>query len=999
MKKSILFRWTIISVIVFAICFNVKASDQVVTNNADAGAGSLRQALLDVSSGGTITFNLSSGNETIIISSELAVPKPMTIDGGNTAGSGISVTVKVPVSGSSAYRVYSIDAGSTVNIVDIRNMTIQGGHGNFGGAIYVRNSTLNLNTVTISDSKAYQAGGVYVYSCNLNMTNCICSNNSTDGAGSESHGGFSYSLGSTITITSCTFTGNSAQVAGAVFNGGSGGSLTVNSCVFTNNNGTAGGAIYNEGTTKIYNSTINGNTSTGDGGAMQSWGTLYVVSSTITGNTAHNGGGVYAGGTSYFVNSTISGNTASSTSGGGIYENGMNMYILNSMIINNTASTGADLQIYAGNAYAYYSWYNGVSGSVNVQASAPNVTTVYTSGNLGPLANNGGPTQTMALSTSSPAAGTGTFVYYNSTDGYYFLDNLSTPVSHKLNSWATHPSVVAGNKITLDQRGVTISTPPCMGAYDEPFSATWTGSSSTDWSDASNWSPAEVPTWVVNVVIPDVTNLPFVTATAASPATCKNLTINADAALNIGPGKALTVSGTLTNNAGTTGLYIGSGPTVSGSLKQSSGSVSATVERDITAWSDAAHGWHFLSSPVASQSISPAFTDGTPANYDFYSWWEPTSIWVNYKNTTVSPTWSEGNILGETSGAGNFIPGKGYLVAYASTATKQFSGTLNVADITLNNFSLSTGSNYGWHLLGNPFPCALKWNDGNWGTLTAVTGTAKIWNEGNASYTDISANGIIPAMNGFMIEVTNAINTLTIPLAARTHGTTDWYKSSSDYPYVKLVAHDPAGQTAQESVIRFIPDATNGFDQTYDAHYLAGYAPNFYSVSGSEHLSTNTLPESGGAIHIPFNFLKNDGVNFIIEAREISDIYGPVFLNDLKTGTSQDLTTNPEYSFTASAGDVPERFVINFSQVGINETPSEDPIQIYANNNSIYVANSSGLTITGDIFVYNLMGQQLMQTRLSGTTLTKINLNSPAGYYLVKVITGQKTYSGKVFIR
>ncbi|PKP23441.1 MAG: hypothetical protein CVU06_08260, partial [Bacteroidetes bacterium HGW-Bacteroidetes-22] len=595
--KNFPFRFALVSIaLVMRAWQPALAADQVVTTNADNGAGSLRQALTDVSSGGMITFNLSSGNETITITSELQVTKALTIDGANTAGSGVSVTVKVVSVGSSLYRVFSVNAGGLANMVNIQDMTLQGGHSGFGGAIFVSNSTLNLHTVNISDSRAYQAGGIYVSYCNLNMTNCICSNNSTDGAGSESHGGFSYSLGSTITISSCTFIENSAQVAGAVFNGGGGGNLMVSSSVFTNNSGTEGGAIYNEGTAKIYNSTINGNTSSGDGGAIMSWNTLYVVSATLTGNTAHDGGAVYAGGTSYFINSSITGNNSSLSSGGGIFENGLNMYILNSMVINNSASAGADIKVYSGNAYIYYSWYNGISGSINIQATAPNVTTVFNAGDLGVLADNGGPTQTIALSGFAPSAGTGAYVYYNSIDGYYFQDNLGSPVSHRLNSWVAHPVVEDGDKITLDQRGELISTPPCMGAYDEPFTAIWTGSTSSDWSIASNWSPEGVPGPAVNVIIPDVTNLPSVSATVASPAICRNLTINADAGLSINAGKALTVGGTISNNAGPSGLYIGSDFSGSGSLIQSSSDVAATVSSYISGSSTLTNNaYHFVS--------------------------------------------------------------------------------------------------------------------------------------------------------------------------------------------------------------------------------------------------------------------------------------------------------------------------------------------------------------------------------------------------------------------
>ena len=96
--------------------FTTTAANQVVTSNADSGAGTLRQAITDVGSGETITFNLSTGNETIIIASELLINKSLTIDGANTAGSGVPVTVQVTTPATSPYRVFNIAVLGTVTI-------------------------------------------------------------------------------------------------------------------------------------------------------------------------------------------------------------------------------------------------------------------------------------------------------------------------------------------------------------------------------------------------------------------------------------------------------------------------------------------------------------------------------------------------------------------------------------------------------------------------------------------------------------------------------------------------------------------------------------------------------------------------------------------------------------------------------------------------------------------------------------------------------------------
>ena len=483
MKQFTHFRLALIFSFLFFISSLTQAADQVVTTNANSGAGSLRQAITDVTDGGSITFNLSAGNETITIASEIAITKAMTINGANTSGSGVAVTVKVTTPGTSAWRLLTITAsGSTINI---QNMTMLGGStgGDYGGVIRINSgATVNLSSITMSNGKSNYGGGVFLTGSTtiLNVSNSTLSNNITTGF----HGGWVYNEGSYVEVNSCTFSGNTGVCGGAIFNATGGARLVINSCEFTSNSGN-GGAVYNEGTVTINGSTINGNSSTGDGGGLLSWGTMTISSSTISGNSCagNGGGGVFSGGTLIITSSTISGNSVTGANGGGINNWAGNSYLLNTIIINNTAASGNDIRVNAGALYAYYSWYNGTSGTISTQATAPNVTTAYVSGNLSALANNGGNTRTMAVSATAPAAGAGAFAYYNATDGYYFLDNQGTPVSHKLISWATSPTVVAADKITTDQRGASIFPRPTIGAYYNipvHVSAT-TGASSGDY--------------------------------------------------------------------------------------------------------------------------------------------------------------------------------------------------------------------------------------------------------------------------------------------------------------------------------------------------------------------------------------------------------------------------------------------------------------------------------------------------------------------------------------
>ena len=453
--------------------------------------------------------------------------------------------------------------------------------------------------------------------------------------------------------------------------------------------------------------------------------------------------------------------------------------------------------------------------------------------------------------------------------------------------------------------------------------------------------------------------------------------------LTIAPNHSLSVGGTLTNNAGNSGLVIQSDATGTGSLLQYSSGVGATVERYITGgWIPWDAGWHIISSPVASQSIT-SFATG---NYDFYGWDEPSNQWMNFKAGGFS-SWNGGT---------NYNIGQGYLISYETTQTGTFSGTLNVGSITKNNLSLSSGANYSWHLLGNPFSSAISWNDGNW-ALSHVAGTAKIWSEGGKSYSDINSGGIIPSAQGFMVSVNIGSNSVTIPAGARTNSSHAWYKSS-ERQHIMLLASEQDDRSYQECNIIINSSATPGFDFEYDSRFLAGYAPQFYSVSDNEKLSTNSMPAIKDSDIIPFGFIKNEAGSFKIELKAATTPNLVVYLTDLKTNTTQNLSENPVYNFTSSTGDNAARFELSFLDVtSIPDQTQRESFGVYQENSSIRITTQSG--VNADIRVVNMLGQVVLRGKTNGNSLTTLNANAlQNGVYVVSLVGNGKVVSKKVVV-
>ncbi|MEI7725040.1 MAG: T9SS type A sorting domain-containing protein [Bacteroidota bacterium] len=499
-------------------------------------------------------------------------------------------------------------------------------------------------------------------------------------------------------------------------------------------------------------------------------------------------------------------------------------------------------------------------------------------------------------------------------------------------------------------------------------------------SGAFNWTQvAGSVNWNTSVNTSVWDGSATITQADYTEALANNVRVESDATLTIPSNKWLTVSGNMTILGAAPNLMVASG----GSLIQNTPGVQATVGRDVAAWTSDSHGWHLLSSPVAGQTVSPAFTDPTPGNYDFYKWSETSDLWLNQKIPGNNIT--------------SFDQGIGYLVAYQTSATKLFTGSLNVANVSGLNLTKTPGAypagdiTPGWNLLGNPFSSAITWYNG-W-TLPLVTTTAKIWKEGIASYTDIAAGGIIPAMQGFMVETSGATS-VTIPATARTHNLQAWYKSTGN-PYIRLVAHNPGAQTAQESIVTFDAQSSQGYDPYFDSRFLPGYAPYFYSVDGTEHLSTNVLQELNSQTTVPFDFIKTTGSDYFIEAVAIENVTSKVYLTDLKTSHVQILGENPIYNFTAADGDDPARFLLTFgSMVGTGEkTVINNGIYTYENN--LYILNPGKATFE----LYTLTGQRLQKTEIDSPGLFKTTLYLPTAYYVVRLTTGTKVVVTKVFIK
>ncbi|MFT6288926.1 MAG: CSLREA domain-containing protein [Alcanivorax sp.] len=333
------------------------------------------------------------------------------------------------------------------------------------GECTLREAIENANNNAATNADCAAGTGADTITFNLSGTITLVSTlpNITDAVGLTIDG-----AGQTVTISG----NNTVRVARV----DTGASLTLNNLTIANGfvAGDFGGGINNSGTVTVTNSTFSGNSAnSGYGGGIANFGsggTVTVTNSTFSGNSANSGygGGIanYSnGGTVTVTNSTFSGNSGTSGFGAAIANasiGGGTVTITNSTFnFNDVTGGGASAAISNGITAGTVTLRNTIvansvggggncsgtltDGGNNLQfggtvANSCGATIPTGDPVLGALANNGGPTQTMALGAGSAA-----------------LDNIPNAGG-------------CGFGITTDQRGVARPQPAgdsCdIGAYE-----------------------------------------------------------------------------------------------------------------------------------------------------------------------------------------------------------------------------------------------------------------------------------------------------------------------------------------------------------------------------------------------------------------------------------------------------------------------------------------------------------------------------------------------------
>ena len=440
-------------------------TDSSITGNSSGGdAGGVYNGGLLIMSGSTISGNtaVENGGGLQVDATYLTSLTNCTISD-NKAGH----------NGGGIIAGFGISASPTSGALTMTGGSITGNSATYGGGVFNGTTTLALTSCAISGNTAKLGGGLYNSAVGINPNGnyfdtgtfpyvATLTGTTLTGNSASTYGGAVFNLGN-VTLTGSVLSGNSAKAGGGLAqlqwqstktNVAISSTFTLEGDTLSANQATTyGGGILNESTLTLTGSTLSGNTAAVGGGGLANVSAAFLyrnnplyhnppaypsgkavatlTNSTLSGNSSGSGGGVInEQGHLALTNDTLTGNRADSGTGGAIASttNVGDILLDNSLIAGNFAGaspsttpgdvnaaldpTSASNLIGAGDNLTGIS--NGKQGNQIGSASGGSLINPM----LGPLADNGGLTKTMALLSGSPAldAGSNTLAASLTTD-------------------------------------------------------------------------------------------------------------------------------------------------------------------------------------------------------------------------------------------------------------------------------------------------------------------------------------------------------------------------------------------------------------------------------------------------------------------------------------------------------------------------------------------------------------------------------------------------------
>jgi len=543
-------------------------------------------------------------------------------------------------------------------------------------------------------------------------------------------------------------------------------------------------------------------------------------------------------------------------------------------------------------------------------------------------------------------------------------------------------------------------------------SGSWTGATSTDWSESSNWATGALPSSSNDITIgTGLTNYPIIGS--STDANINNITVSSGASLTIDETSSLTVSGDFTNN-GTVTLN-STEDDFSSLIVTGTATGDIVYNRFVNVYDDTAGGgWDLVSSPVGMTITDFITANGANIevlgdNYAFAQYDNATGQWERYATASQD---------------GSFTSGQGYAMATSVGAAVTFTGAMQTTDQSINIINNDGLNNVGrrWNLVSNPFPSYIAGNtaaatnnfmDANSSVIDSEFLAVYGWNGSDYTiYNQLSGAFSMAPGQGFWVAAAGTSDAaLDFTAAMRTTtGTGDFVSGPQLLTYnVGLKLYNGEIERAATNFY-FRNGLTLGLDPGYDAAaYNQSTKLSSRLAGGSQEtaFAINAMDiDDLQNTRVPLEIRQNAGQAFTIS---ISDMELPqdisVYLEDTLNGTLTSLKDG-DFELTAQSNlSGADRFFIVFKDNSV--LSSGDTLGINALN--VYKANTdSFVTIAGitpdlgklNATLYNILGATVREKALNTATATQTLSTEglASGLYIIQLRSGNQVFTKKIIV-
>lgn len=386
------------------------------------------------------------------------------------------------------------------------------------------------------------------------------------------------------------------------------------------------------------------------------------------------------------------------------------------------------------------------------------------------------------------------------------------------------------------------------------------------------------------------------------------------------------------------------------------------VQRFVEAYPEriAGQGYTYVSRPVLGGTIGADVLGGgiifdNPG--DPYFWQNPSYTIANFPNAFRyvegenqvfeggAPAAGQAGWRGITSGE-PYVTGRGYCVNIPGGFTFRSVGILTNGNLSVGPITRGNAPQSGWNLIGNPYPSPIDWdavyNLGSNSTVVDRTILRRIatgrfsgaWAYFPANIPGgIGINGgkDLAQGQGFLVRARtpDSSGNLSFDNSVRptAYQKPQFYRpeEAENLGCSGIVKFEAGNSTVDQTVVYFMPRATNGWDEREDIlrpFYNSADAPDLLTRVGERPTAYNALPPLTENTSLPvyFKAVRSGQQYFRIAEMKFFAAGTAIYLEDKTTGAFHNLTT-AEYAFQANRGLEANRFVLHFRRGGSAQAP------------------------------------------------------------------------------